>query len=192
MGRLTPEMEQKISELYGKYLSYKRVASELGLDWRTVKRVVLAKHLADQENPKASTESVENYSVLFQDFQNGKSAVDVVIQRGVSPDFADRAHEKYEAAEGAIIIPKAQKEEIEKILGHSEIFDPRQISDSLYWARKDQERFLTFTYPCNGCYRELQMTTGAWEQAKQVLIDAGTEWTCGNCNRSKRERKRHR
>jgi hypothetical protein len=109
LGRLTPEMKQRIVELYSKYLSYERVASELNLDWRTAKRVILAKAETHDENSKSSTDSGENYPLFFQDFRDGKSQVDLVIQRGVSPESAKQAFEKYQEAEEALVLSKEQK-----------------------------------------------------------------------------------
>ena len=37
MGKLTPEMVAEIRALYAEKKSYKLVADELGLDWKTVK-----------------------------------------------------------------------------------------------------------------------------------------------------------
>ena len=50
MGHLTPEMYQKIVEVYAENPSYERVASELKIDWRTVRKAVLSKDMDDQEN----------------------------------------------------------------------------------------------------------------------------------------------
>jgi aspartate/methionine/tyrosine aminotransferase len=94
MGRLTPKLIERIRELYAEYGSYKRVADELNLDWRTVR-----KHVHEQDQPTEQPELPAS-ARAFQIFDRGGTPVDVVKEGIAEPEEAEELYKKYRRLKG--------------------------------------------------------------------------------------------
>jgi hypothetical protein len=92
MGRLTPKLVERIRELYAEYGSYKKVAEELNLDWRTVKKHV--------EQPPAEPSKPPASAKAFQIFDEGGTPVDVVKEGVAEPEEAEELYKQYKRLKG--------------------------------------------------------------------------------------------
>ncbi len=89
MGQLTPEVREKIRESYNRTLSYKKTSVETGVDWRKVKKVVIAPPNEESKTPK----SVQNRAYSL--YARGNSPVDVANDLSISADEALGYHLEY-------------------------------------------------------------------------------------------------
>ena len=118
MPRLTPEMEQKILELYSKYLNYTDTANELGLDERTVSKVVdqdrarkeKATAAANTNPTPPQPENTERdlselqsevdmsaiYKTLYTELNDGKTPSQIIAIHGFDPDFVEPEYVRYQ------------------------------------------------------------------------------------------------
>ena len=198
-------------EEYQKDPNYERVATKLCIkDSRTIKRHVIEKksQLAEEKervSPPASVQTeMEQYPLLFQDLENGKSEIDLVITRKIAPELARKAFQKYHEAMGALVLSKEEKERIFRALNY---YNTRVdlIENGTwtfeYWANdsdmmcheienlaKESEKYdsllAKFNFPCTKCGRAIYLRDEDFDSVKSAVIESGMGWHHRSCDLS--------
>jgi len=212
MGRYTQDMDDRIWKTYQADPSYERTAAKLGIkDPRTVKVHVESRKAQIAAQPKVTApppvskpviKEEELYPVLFQDLKAGKSEVDLVIERKISPDLARKANEKFQEAMGAFVLPKAEKERMFRALEYYNIrvdliengtwtFDEwanspdmmcQEVEERAENSRRYEDILEKLDFRCEQCGGEIVLDGVNWDHIKSYLTKSGLKWHHEDCN----------
>lgn len=103
MGKLTPDMIMAIQTEFEKCHSYKKTADKLGIDERTVKRVVSNRHGNPlSTNQKAAIKTISNQETniemnktIYRELRRGRKPDEIFEKHGFPTSYVQAEYEQF-------------------------------------------------------------------------------------------------